>query len=470
MIAVIIIMIATNILVVGCVHYAFWQYGKYQDSRILGVTLTKEQYEKENVQNIVMGYKTVFRRLMIVGYITSFVVMVPFNWYMSIWLILELVWIFGIIGLVQWVYIQYHKRLYGVKKKEGWVCGQKVNEITIDTRLSLVKDKMPLSAWYFIPSIIIIALPLASRAFRAYLLEDLEMAVVILGCMALVKAAYILLYYLFSKRKSVIYSQNSEINIACNRLSKRGFSIIFIVASTLDSVSYLVIIGEQISMAGISMVSVVIFCIIQSGIVAGMIYGLHIIKKKRGAILQDDATSYIVDEDEYWASGFYCNPNDNRLLVAERENSMSMGFNMAKKSAWVITIGTIIGTVVLLGWTATVCLRFDFVEPKYMVEDNFQIQYDFYSLTVEFDEIESIKLVEDLPDVRISKDNGAATDQYSIGCFRIRNQGRCHLYVYHGYDPIVEIKRENDVIYFNSKTEGATERYYEEIVEKMKAE
>ena len=99
MIGVIIILIATNIMVVGCVHYAFWQYGKYQNNRVLGVTL-KEQYQEPEVQKIVSEYKRVFKRLMIAGYITSFLVMVPFDWYVSIWLIMYLVWMFGFIVLM----------------------------------------------------------------------------------------------------------------------------------------------------------------------------------------------------------------------------------------------------------------------------------------------------------------------------------------------------------------------------------
>lgn len=469
MIGVIIILIATNIMVVGCVHYAFWQYGKYQNNRVLGVTL-KEQYQEPEVQKIVSEYKRVFKRLMIAGYITSFLVMVPFDWYVSIWLIMYLVWMFGIIALVQWLYLKYHKKLYALKKQKGWVCGKTVNEITIDTRLSAIKNKMPLSVWCFVPSILIVALPLANSNFRAYLIGDWETALLLIGCVVLVKAAYILIYYLYSKRKSVVYSQNSEINIACNRISKRGFSLFFMAASTVDSISWLVLFWEQIELEYISMVSIGIFVVIQMGIVAGMIYTIYYIKKKRNQILRDDKTCYMVDEDEYWASGFYCNPNDNRLFVAERDNGLNVTFNMAKKSAKVISWGTIIGTLALLVWISVECLQFDFVEPTYVVGENFQVQYSPYPLTVEYDEIESVELVEELPDVKMSKDNGAATDQYSIGKFRVRNQGRYHLYVYHGYSPIVKIKTRDAMIYFNSKMEGVAEECYQEILGKMEAE
>ena len=177
-------------------------------------------------------------------------------------------------------------------------------------------------------------------------------------------------------------------------------------------------------------------------------------------------TVCVVDEDEYWEKGFYYNPNDNRLFVEDRDNSMHMGLNMAKKSAWVITGITILGIVGIFVWTSVITLRLDFVETKYSVEDNLQIIAPSYPLTIEFDDITSVKLIEELPDVNMSKDDGAATDQYSIGKFRIRNQGRCWLYVYHGYSPIVEVKTKEETIYFNSKTEGVTEECYQKLQEK----
>ncbi len=466
MIVVMILIGLTNVFIVGCMQVAYRRAGKYKNSMIIGVTLKEEQYEEREVQQIVAAYKSAFSKVLIAAYITGVLVMLPMEWYMSIWLILYMIWIFGIIIVIQWIYIKYHKKLYALKKSKGWICGNVAKEITIDTKLSIAKSKMAVSPWYFLPSVIIVCLPLLSSKFRIYLSEDIEVAAIILGTIVLVKAAYLLLYYLFAKRRSVVYSQNTEVNIACNRVTKRGFSILFIMASTVDSISFLVLFWDQISLGYISNISVILFVVIQMGIVAGLIVALCQIRKKRDEIRKADDTVCMVDEDEYWERGFYCNPYDNRLLVEGRDNSMHMEFNMAKKSAWVITGTIILGTVGLLIWIFVITLRLDFVETKYIVEDNLQIAAPSYSLTVEFEDIISIKLIEELPEVKMSKDNGAATDQYSIGRFRIRNQGRCWLYVYHGYSPIVEVKTAEATIYFNSKTEGVAEECYRQLQEK----
>lgn len=467
MIAVIILMVFTNIFTVGCVHVAYRLAGKYREHIILGVTLKEEQFRESDVQKVVADYNSVFLKTMIGGYITAILVMLPIKWYMSIWLIVYMLWLFGVIGVSQWLYTKYHKKLYALKKARGFICGKVINEITIDTKLSIAKGKMAISPGYFLLSIAIVLLPLLSEKFRTLLWEEKEITFIMYGTIMIVKAAYILMYYLFVRQRSVVYSQNSEVNIACNRVSKRGFSIIFLTACTLDSISYLTFLGDLANFRYISFVSVILFIVLQLGIVFGIVIGLFRIKEKRDEIKKQADTVCVVDEDEYWEKGYYYNPKDNRLFIQDRDNGMHMSMNMAKKSAWVITGITILGTLAVVVWTSVIMLRLDFVETKYMVEDKLQILAPSYPLTVEFDDITDIKLIEKLPDVRMSKDNGAATDQYSIGKFHIRNQGSCWLYVYHGYSPIVEVKTKEQTIYFNSKTEGVAEECYRKLQEKI---
>lgn len=465
--AVMILMVFTNIFVVGCLHAAYWQTVKYRDSMILEVTLKEEQVKEPEAEKIVSEYKRALIKTMIVGYITAVLVILPMKWYISIWLILYMLWMCGVIAVVQWVYIKYHKKLYQLKKDKGYICGKEVKEITIDTKLSIAKSKMAVSPLYFLIPILIVVLPLLNENLRNLLAEDLQMAWIILGTIALTKVLYIFMYYLFVKQRSVVYSENSEINIACNRVSKRGFSILFIAASTLDSIGYLAAFWDLISFQYISFLSVIVLVVIQLGIVALLFITLIQIKKKRDEIKNMDDSVMVVDEDEYWEKGYYYNPMDRRLFVPNRGGGMNIGFNMAKKSARIINGIFILGIAFVLIWTSVIVLRLDFVETKYIVEDNLQITAPSYSQTVEFEDIIAVKLIDELPDVKISKENGAATDQYSIGKFRIKNQGKCWLYIYHNDTPIVEVQTKESTIYFNSKTKGIAEECYKKLQEKI---
>lgn len=467
MTAVMILMVFTNIFVVGCLHAAYWQTLKYRDGIILNVTLKEEQVKEPEAEKIVSEYKLALIKAMAIGYITAILVILPMKWYISIWLILYMLWMFGFIAVVQWVYTKYHKKLYQLKKEKGYVCGKAVKEITIDTKLSIAKSKMAVSPLYFLIPVLIAVLPLLNENLRNLLAEDLQMAWIILGTIALTKVLYIFMYYLFVKQRSVVYSENSEINIACNRVSKRGFSILFIAASTLDSIGYLAVFWDLISFQYISFLSVIVLIAMQFGIVAILFITLIQIKKKRDEIKTMDNSVIVVDEDEYWEKGYYYNPIDRRLFVPSRGGGMNIGFNMAKKSARIINGIFLLGMAFVILWTSVIVLRLDFVETKYIVEDNLQIAAPSYSQTVEFEDIIAVKLIEKLPDVKMSKDSGAATDQYSIGRFRIRNQGNCWLYIYHNNTPIVEVQTKEGTIYFNSKTKGTAEACCKKLQEKI---
>lgn len=457
----------TNIFVIGCMHFAYQKYGKYTDNMILGVTFSGEQMQDSEIQEVIMQYNAAFKKTIIAGYVTAVISLIPFAWYLSIGIMIYMVWMFGYIFLIQHVYIKYHKKIYSVKKEKGYTYGKVVNQITIDTKLSLAKDKMPVSPLWFIPSFFVVLLPFGSSSYRQSLCSDIDVAVIFYSTIILVKVMYLMMYYLFARRRSVVYSQDSEINIVCNRITKRGFSIIFTAACLVDSISFLLLLWDEMALEYVSKVSIILFMLLQTGIVAGMLFAMYEIKKKRSEILANDTSETVVDEDEFWASGFYNNPLDNRLFVEDRQNSMNLGMNMAKKSAWILTSTFIAGTFVLLIWLFIVLLRLDFVETRYEVKDNFQIIAPSYSKTIEFDEIQSMKLLEELPNVKMSKQNGAATDQYALGKFRIRNEGTCYLYIYYGFSPVVELQLEDMKIYFNSKEDGVVQKCYQELQQKI---
>lgn len=461
------IILSSNLVVVACMHYAYAQYGEYKNHMIMGVTLSEEQSLDEDIKKVVQEFKNIFKKLLIVGYITAILVNFLIYWYLSIWLTVWLVWMFGYIAVVQWLGIKYHKKVYQLKLKKGYLFGNKVHEVTIDTKLSRIKDTLPLSVWWFLPSVVIVFLPFLNGEIRKYRLENLESTLILYGVIALMKFTYVSMYYLFAKRKSVVYSKDSEINITCNRLTKRGFSILFIAASLADSFSFLLLVWEEATMGYISVVCIAIFLVLQFMIVAAMIYTIYEIRKKCDKIQKTAGEIYTVDEDEFWASGFYNNPADTRLFVPDRTASMNLAINYGKKTAWVLTGGIAIGVFASLLWTVIITLRLDFVETRYVVEDRLEIMAPSYSKSIEFDEIKSIRLLDELPEVAMSKQNGASTDQYALGKFHIRNQGTCYLYIYHGHSPIVELELEDMKIYFNSRQEGVAKECYEQLLEKV---
>mgnify|MGYP000034318842 FL=1 len=75
-------------------------------------------------------------------------------------------------------------------------------------------------------------------------------------------------------------------------------------------------------------------------------------------MLKADTQPVFVDDDDYWKTGFYYNPNDPHLFVPDRLCSTNYSLNYARTGAKVFT-GTI--TAILLGtliWTIVVLAPF----------------------------------------------------------------------------------------------------------------
>lgn len=68
-----------------------------------------------------------------------------------------------------------------------------------------------------------------------------------------------------------------------------------------------------------------------------------------------------------------------------------------------------------------------------------------------------------VPDDSFLRTNGASTDSYDIGRYEGRTLGKCGLYVFDGYSPILMIKSDDTLVFVNSKEDGEIERLYVEL-------
>ena len=66
------------------------------------------------------------------------------------------------------------------------------------------------------------------------------------------------------------------------------------------------------------------------------------------------------------------------------------------------------------------------------------------------------------PDDDYIRTNGGSTDKVNIGHFRGKETGKCMMFLYKGYSPILEIRLEDGMtVYINSREEKETEEWYE---------
>lgn len=176
-------------------------------------------------------------------------------------------------------------------------------------------------------------------------------------------------------------------------------------------------------------------------------------------------TEYI-DEDVYWLSGCYSNPNDRRMLVENKFCSANMEFNMARPGAKILVFGLLTVTALVIVWCIYLFIPLVHLDVSLERTGN-QIQIEGGGYHVEFDitEIEHVELLDAMPKERFRRQNGGDSDKYRVGRFKGDESGRAMLFLLHGYTPVLKIELENETVYLNSKEPGEAETWYEIMVE-----
>lgn len=170
-----------------------------------------------------------------------------------------------------------------------------------------------------------------------------------------------------------------------------------------------------------------------------------------------------VEEDDYWICGmFYYNKNDKRFMV-NRRVGMGTTINMAKTSGKVFCGIVLVGTFVLVLWSAGLILAEDFVPISLKVADQAVISGQYKEeYRIPLEDIETVELVEELPSM--SKRVGSAMDSMLKGSFLDEEYQSCKVCVRRQEPPFVKLVTEDGMIYyFNDEEPEVTEEVYEKI-------
>ena len=125
---------------------------------IIGVTIPFLELKNEKVLNIIKDFK----RENIIGYIIATIVFIPsfFFKFNSNQIVYFFLWLIGVEIFTKRLFIKYNKKLMELKRENQWLLPSK-RLVTIDTEVTRLKDKMPVSILWFIPSFIISLIPIA---------------------------------------------------------------------------------------------------------------------------------------------------------------------------------------------------------------------------------------------------------------------------------------------------------------------
>lgn len=434
---------------------------KVKNGVVLGVTLPYSEIKNNDVLKIVDEYKKGNKVFLLIGIIVFFPISI-IN-YPSLKMMYLFVWIFFMQILSYRLFGKYNKRLKELKIKNEWFISQ-TRLLTIDTEVTRLKDKMPVSLLWFIPSLIISIIPIIILIIN----KDFSFGLLISASTGLIGTIiFMIMYRLYCKKPTEIYSEDSKVNIAYNLIYKRMWTMGTVIAATVQSIG-MIFVFLPMTLNSNSVVLLMLSAVIpMTVILVGIYYINNKVTEEQNRLISTSNNPIYIDNDEYWFRDIYNNPNDTRYIVEPRVG-YKMTYNLGTKKGRRIFYGSYIFVAILLIGVSIMTLRLDFKKMRIEVLNQIvNIEAPSYSFAFNVDEIEEIKIIDSIK-VNL-RTNGAATDKYSIGHFNVEGYGNCRLYIYDKNDKFIRVKlKDGEYIFISGTSKEETEKYYKLLIENSK--
>lgn len=454
------IFLGSMVITLIAIYFSASSFGTNHKNMVFGVTLPQDAMKDSRVLDLKAQYKRQLN-LFALGSLVSMFIMFLIRESMTLTLTYVLFWILGVIYAHHIPYKNANLKLTNLKKQNNWFVGEK-RVISIDTKVSQLKNTIVIKPyWFNIPVAISLLMIFSARG------EDTGF----LSTMGWISLATTLSFYgvhvLFTKMKTKVYSEDTEINLAANRVYKRYWSILWLFFATYQAVvSYLTYWLLSSTETTTYIVLIMTFSIVP--IVAILLVNNKIKRITNDLIDLSGKDEIITDEDDNWIYGiFYNNPNDKSVLV-EKRFGVGMTLNMATLTGKIVTYGSI---VLVLATFIPIILFSGFSDvfghSLQITEDReVQIKTILYGHTFSIDEIQEITLIETVPSS--FKTNGASTSNYSRGNFTVRDYGKSKLYIYNNNPPYIVIELEDIYVFYNENNPEETMELYELLLEKIR--
>ena len=424
---------------------------------LIGVTIPFLELKNEKVLEITDKFK----KENIILYIISVIAFIPsfffkFNSNQILYLFL---WIGVFYEISRHLFIKYNKKLMDLKRENNWLLPSK-RLVTIDTEVTRLKDKMPVSILWFIPSFIISLIPIVIVFSN---IKGYGISLGIAASNALIgNIIFLVMYKIYSKGKTEVISEDTSANIAYNTVFKRTWTMGTIIAATVQSLGMLFMFILFLNNINSSILFLLSVILPSSIILIGIFYINNNIRAEQGKILNTCTNPIYTDNDEFWSRGVYNNPNDRSVTVEDR-TGYGITYNLGTKKGRIIYYGSLIfAGIIVIGVTLNL-MRFDHANFTLNVDNNIvKINAPTYGTEFNIDDIQEISMINKLPSGIRTKGVGAST--YNLGNFSINDYGQSKLYIYFENPNCISIKLKNNTyIFFNSKSNDETLEYYNEL-------
>ncbi len=452
------IMLFTDLFMVGICFYSYGNVTLYHDHMLLGVHIPEDKLELPSVTALIASYKKQNRHFYLIHLILGAAVSLLAFWYTSILIICWSIWLVAFFyGNFSNLY-RTHRMLYSLKAENGWYDDlEEPVTAAADTAVSARTGGLTPPIWLQFLPLLLFLIPVLFPSTRELIFQHPEMQLPLV-CAVAVGLFFPAMAATILHSGNKIYSEHSEINLQLNTLEKRTWYFCLLLSGLCNAFSFLALLYQPRS--GLLLFSVT--AALPVIVLPICIWRLHLKKK---TLLATDTAPLYIDDDYFWRNGWYENPNDPRLLIQNRYSSMNYTFNLGRPLGKVLTYGICLTVGALFLWMCLLFLRMDFTPIRLTITgENVSITSGYTGADFQLRDIEEIHLLDQLPDESFSKTNGSKDDRMLLGIFWGSQTGSCRMYVTLRESPVLEIRVPEYTVFLNSTTPGQTQAWYEELL------
>lgn len=457
-IALFVIALVSNIFIILIMRYGFTGNYEYKQGMLLGVHIPQENIGDEEVVSLMEKAKRNYKIFQNVNVVLGIVICFVNFLNMIIFVLIWCVWLIGYAVGIELLIIMPHRKMYDIKIKNKWVI-ESQKRIYADTSLSV--DGEEVKMYYHLITIgaeIVTGIILWAVKGRT---KDFNQALILLLITLLVSLISFVFNVAFNKRERTVYSKDSAVNQAVNKTVKKYIFKGLLITNIITAFSWIYIFIEYIGHSRITDADYYVYMGIQFMYTLVILWMIIIIGKKKEEILNRDNEPLYVDDDEYWKTGFYNNPADPKVLVKNRLSDTNYSFNLGNKAGKAImwSLEAVVAGFII--WFVAIMIPYINVHIDTEIKDNyFTVKAVGYKFSIN---IEEVQLMDKMPKDSFTRTNGGATEEYNIGNYKGNTYGKCMLFIWNGYGPVVMIKGDNKTVFVNYKEDGEALKLYEQL-------
>ncbi len=415
------------------VHSSIVFSAKPKGTAYMSLTIPVSVQDNPELISITEDFKKRCNRLLII-FILAFALFIPLLSYVS----LTVLYLFLYIILVIFFYSNEVKKstlkIYDLKVKSKWFVGS-TKVINIDTKVSSMKNSFPISRLWFL-------LPLFLHGLLFF--SNLIYLAIAISNVLVVYASYEILRSV----KTRVYSENSDVNVAINKCFHREWSKCALFLSFIP-VSFLVINNIVLWVVFVNIMTLLPILIAYLSV-----------SKLRKELLS--GAEIISDEDEYWKTGTYNNPFDNKVFIEKRIGAGAT-INMGSKGGKIFLGALYVFLLVFIIYLTPIMLDADFAFVEVSeFQDRIVIQFGSDSTTVLKEDIISVELIDKLPSG--TRTMGVSSSRVSVGDFNLSGYGGSKLYIMNETKEIILLEIDNSKpVFFNTVDSDETINLFNSI-------